>query len=400
MSAAGALRSTGITPRPHYYSPVRHPLVSPPISRGLRLYDGSSSRAFRPGTRRASPVARCVLCLRAAGSTPPMEPDASASVRQSLLPSPPTVGLGPRHLRFSRHPRRSLALRPGHSLAIPWMTWSIGFSSVGFPSGCYPSYGALALTPVGLTPTEHTCLIWTHVGSRAGAVLRRDGLAVDSPFPLGVPHEPPREPGSCPRHLKRSVRISRTPLSCRLHRTGYVTYRDGTAARSTQRHVCRRDAPRGSDSAFPEQYSRRRSVLQTTKRHYQPLLPPPSLTTTCRQQGPFARRALPRVHTTTAPSATRSSPRRFPGGSGYTTGLPPGPFALGRDGLLQLLGVSYVSVLPVAPRRWSLTRQPVCVSPCCLRPRRSGSALGTCGSRGTLAVRLRCGPDTRSPSLG
>ena len=181
------------------------------------------------------------------------------------------------------------------------------------------------------------------VGSRAGAVLRRDGLAVDSPFPLGVPHEPPREPGSCPRHLKRSVRISRTPLSCRLHRTGYVTYRDGTAARSTQRHVCRRDAPRGSDSAFPEQYSRRRSVLQTTKRHYQPLLPPPSLTTTCRQQGPFARRALPRVHTTTAPSATRSSPRRFPGGSGYTTGLPPGPFALGRDGF------SSCSVCPMFP---------------------------------------------------
>ena len=167
MSAAGALRSTGITPRLHYYSPVRHPLVSPPISRGYRLYDGSSSRAFRPGTRRASPVARCVLRLRAAGSTPPMEPDASASVRQSLLPSPPTVGLGPRHLRFSRHHRRSLALRPGHSLAIPWMTWSIGFSSVGFPSGCYPSYGALALTPVGLTPTEHTCLIWTHPSAPA-----------------------------------------------------------------------------------------------------------------------------------------------------------------------------------------------------------------------------------------
>ena len=158
--------------------------------------------------------------------------------------------------------------------------------------------------------------------------------------------------------------------------------------------------PRGSDSAFPEQYSRRRSVLQTTKRHYQPLLPPPFLTTTCRQQGPFARRALPRVCTTTAPSATRSSPRRFPGGSGYTASLPPGPFALGRDGLLQLLGVSCVSVLPVAPRRWSLTRQPVCVSPYCLRPRRSGSALGTCGSRGTIAVRLRCGPDTRSPPHG
>ena len=127
---------------------------------------------FALGTRRASPVARCVLCLRAAGSTPPMEPDASASVRQSLLPSPPTVGLGPRHLRFSRHHRRSLALRPGHSLAIPGMTWSIGFNSVGFPSGCYPSYGALALTPVGLTPTEHTCLIWTHPSAPAPGVPR------------------------------------------------------------------------------------------------------------------------------------------------------------------------------------------------------------------------------------
>ena len=200
MSAAGALRSTGITPRPHYYSPVRHPLVSPPISRGLRLYDGSSSRAFRPGTRRASPVARCVLCLRAAGSTPPMEPDASASVRQSLLPSPPTVGLGPRHLRFSRHPRRSLALRPGHSLAIPWMTWSIGFSSVGFPSGCYPSYGALALTPVGLTPTEHTCLIWTHPSAPAPGVPRRTTWICVSPAQSSGP-------------ASAAIRIEKAPAS-------------------------------------------------------------------------------------------------------------------------------------------------------------------------------------------
>ena len=71
LSAVGALRSAGITPCPHYYSPVRHPLVSPSTSRAHRLYDGASSRAFRPGTRRASPVAGCVLRLRAAGSTPP-----------------------------------------------------------------------------------------------------------------------------------------------------------------------------------------------------------------------------------------------------------------------------------------------------------------------------------------
>ena len=147
-------------------------------------------------------------------------------------------------------------------------------------------------------------------------MLRRDGLAVDSPFPLGVPHEPPREPVSCPRHLKRSVRISRTPLSCRLHATDYATYRLATAAGTDPAPPSPRDAPAHTprdDSAFPVAYSARRSVLQTAERHYQPLLPRPFLTTTCRQQGPFARRALPRVLTHTDPAATRSSFPRLPG---------------------------------------------------------------------------------------
>ena len=65
----------------------------------------------------------------------------------------------------------------------------------------------------------------------------------------------------------------------------------------------------------------RRSVLQTTERHYQLLLPRPFLTTSCRQQGPFARRALPRVSTTTDPSATCSSHLPLPSNTGYRQGL-------------------------------------------------------------------------------
>jgi len=39
-----------------------------------------------------------------------------------------------------------------------------------------------------------------------------------------VPHEPDRESVSNPRHVKRSGRFSRTPLSCPLHNKGYGTY--------------------------------------------------------------------------------------------------------------------------------------------------------------------------------
>ena len=90
-------------------------------------------------------------------TTPPTCPDATASLRQSILPSPPTMRLGHRTLRFTREPLRSLALRPGDSLAIHKMTLSIGFSSGGFPPGCYPSYGASGSYPGGTN--SH----WTHL---------------------------------------------------------------------------------------------------------------------------------------------------------------------------------------------------------------------------------------------
>jgi hypothetical protein len=67
--------------------------------------------------------------------------------------------------------------------------------------------GEPSVTPVeiaeflSLSETATDDLAWPpRCRSRTGAVLRRFRLSVDSPFPLGVPHEPNREPLSSPRH--------------------------------------------------------------------------------------------------------------------------------------------------------------------------------------------------------
>jgi hypothetical protein len=56
----------------------------------------------------------------------------------------------------------SLTLRPGDSLTLPRRAWSIGFTSFVSSTRAIQATGLLALTPVGLTPTEHASLRWTH----------------------------------------------------------------------------------------------------------------------------------------------------------------------------------------------------------------------------------------------
>jgi hypothetical protein len=89
----GLLRSTGITPLPRYYEPVRHPLAFRPLPRdtGYRAYlapplsrrdeEGFSSCSARPGHRAVAP-------------TPPECPAASATLRRVMRPSPSACGLG------------------------------------------------------------------------------------------------------------------------------------------------------------------------------------------------------------------------------------------------------------------------------------------------------------------
>ncbi len=56
----------------------------------------------------------------------------------------------------------SLSLRPGDSLTIPKMALSIGFKKSVSLLPAIQATGLLTLTPVGLTPTEHVRLRWTH----------------------------------------------------------------------------------------------------------------------------------------------------------------------------------------------------------------------------------------------
>ena len=57
---------------------------------------------------------------------------------------------------------RSLSLRPGDSLTSPKDCFVDGLQIIGLPYTCHPSYRVLIITLAGLTPAEHTSLIWTH----------------------------------------------------------------------------------------------------------------------------------------------------------------------------------------------------------------------------------------------
>src|SRR5262245_5706109 len=113
---------------------------------------------------------------------------------------------------------------------------------------------------------------------------------------------------SSPRHVERSGRISRTPLSCPLRAEDYATGRSGSAFGGGHRllHLSRPTQP-SPRRISPASGLADRWVLFSGH----PCLP------CCRrkyeQQGPFAPRALPRFAATAGPSATLSSSADFPG---------------------------------------------------------------------------------------
>ncbi|WP_051599683.1 hypothetical protein [Wolbachia endosymbiont of Glossina morsitans morsitans] len=59
----------------------------------------------------------------------------------------------------------SLSLRPGNS-PLSYDNIVGRLQHFGLPTCCYPSYGTPTFIPVGLTPTEHTHLLWTHASKR------------------------------------------------------------------------------------------------------------------------------------------------------------------------------------------------------------------------------------------
>ena len=77
------------------------------------------------------------------------------------------------------------------------------------------------------------------VGSRAGAVLRRRSLSVSPRFLWECLTSRTVSPFPAPRHIARSVRLSRTTRSCTLPAKGYVTYRAGASFGESTRYRTR-----------------------------------------------------------------------------------------------------------------------------------------------------------------
>ncbi len=61
----------------------------------------------------------------------------------------------------------SLTLRPGDSLTIPKMALSISFTGFVSSTDVIQATGLLTFAPVGLTPTKHASLCWTHWSAKS-----------------------------------------------------------------------------------------------------------------------------------------------------------------------------------------------------------------------------------------
>src|SRR5215813_13590812 len=133
-----------------------------PFSRRNRLYDLPCSADFSMG--RGGLLQLLSMSLSPCCRIPPRRGEVAVSFRFRLpmLPSPLGCGLGPRFvLFFSRPHSRSLSLRPGDS-PPPCGDVVDRLQSLGHPPPCYPSYGFLTISPIGLPPIEHASLDWTH----------------------------------------------------------------------------------------------------------------------------------------------------------------------------------------------------------------------------------------------
>ena len=65
----------------------------------------------------------------------------------------------------------SLALRPGNSLTVPKTALSASFTRFVSSTDLTQATGLLTLAPVGLTPTEHASLCWTHCLPKSPSAL-------------------------------------------------------------------------------------------------------------------------------------------------------------------------------------------------------------------------------------
>ena len=133
----------------------------PPISWVLQLYGFPAPPISRRDEEGFSSCFACP-CHRAVASHPARVDRRFSQVRPSMLPSPYSCRLGLGGHSLSRPHLRSLSLRPNGSLSSQRMIWSIGFKdSVSFLLAIQATR-LLTFASVGLSPTEHASLRWTH----------------------------------------------------------------------------------------------------------------------------------------------------------------------------------------------------------------------------------------------
>ena len=189
---------------------------------------------------------------------------------------------------------------------------------------------------------------------------------------------------SSPRLLKRSMRFSRTTLSCLLHVKGYAAY-----------------------SAFAFTYIfRLRSCSSIGAFLISPLPPMSSGYKSLQTAGPLPSTGVTRLLTgTTSPSATLSPVSRFPGAL-VPVIRPTQPLLLppisqrGEEGFSSCLArPRHRTVATTPPECRSASASLRYATPCCFRPRLEDSASGPSIFRGHLCVHSRYGPATRRPPL-
>ena len=133
----------------------------PPTSRCRRLYGFPAPPLSR---RDEEGLSSCLACPghRAVALTPPEWPAASVSLRRSMLSSPYGSELDLWCFRLSRPNLRLLSLRPDDLLTIQEMALSIGFRNSVSLLSAIQATRLLTFASVGLSPTEHSSLSWTH----------------------------------------------------------------------------------------------------------------------------------------------------------------------------------------------------------------------------------------------
>ena len=209
---------------------------------------------------------------------------------------------------------------------------------------------------------------------------------------------------SIPCHVKRSVRISRTPLSCWLRTKGYETYRTGRAFGGLQVP----DTVTGRYRASPYSTVSNRislrldvnpspQVLQIYGRLYH-LVPASRFGSGMPTVGRLGSPGITPVHSYYVPIRHPLVFDPLPGRAGYRVYLAPDISDRDEEGFSSCLVCPCQRAVATTPPEGSI-RRPVRDQSYCLHPTAAGSTSGATHFRGHLCIHFRYGPLTRSPPL-